>query len=267
MDKIVLFVPCYNCEKQITRVIKQLETNNHFEYFYEIMIIDNGSSDGTIDSAINMVRASKINNIRVVKNSQNVGLGGTHKLAFRHAIKINASHIAVLHGDDQGQINDLVNILENQEHNEYDCCLGSRFDPQSKLAGYSKFRIFGNYVFNVIFSVAAGKKITDLGSGLNIYKVSAINDKKIEMFSNDLTFNCYMVLYSINKNHSMKFFPITWREDDQISNVKLFSQAKKTLKIAKEYFFRKEKGLVCKNNVIDFDSIYFIEKYSGEKYD
>ena len=39
---------------------------------------------------------------------------------------------------------------------------------------------------------------------------------------------------------STKFFPITWREEDQISNVKMFSQAKITLKMALKYRFNKK---------------------------
>ena len=41
-------------------------------------------------------------------------------------------------------------------------------------------------------------------------------------------------------HHSKKFFPISWREDDQISNVKMMSQARITLKMALKYRFGKK---------------------------
>lgn len=267
MSNIVLFLPCYNCEKQIVRVLEKLNNNENYEFFSEILVIDNGSADNTVNSAIEKIKTTNIHNIRVVKNSQNVGLGGTHKLAFRYASSVNSSHVAVLHGDDQGDINDLIQILKSGEHERHDCCLGSRFDRQSKLVGYSKFRIFGNWVFNAIFSLSAGNKITDLGSGLNIYRVSAVNDTAVLKFANDLTFNCYMILYSMSRNQKVSFFPITWREEDQVSNVKLFSQAKKTFFIAANYFFKREESLVCKTNKIDFEAIEFIEQYPRGKND
>ena len=34
---------------------------------------------------------------------------------------------------------------------------------------YSTLRVVGNYGFNWLFSLVAGHKITDLGSGLNLY--------------------------------------------------------------------------------------------------
>lgn len=267
MSRIILFIPCYNCENQITRVIDQLQAKNSYKYFDEILLIDNRSKDNTINNSVEKIKSSNIDNIKVLKNSENVGLGGTHKVAFNYAKQNNASHVAVLHGDDQGSIADLIKILDSKEHEQYDCCLGSRFNRHSKLIGYSKFRIFGNWVFNLIFSLSAGKIITDLGSGLNIYKVSAIRDDRIIKFSNDLTFNCYMLLFSISQKQTIKFFPITWREDDQISNVKLFSQAKKTLRIALAYFTKGTDSLICKQNTIDFSSLSFERHYCGEKND
>lgn len=267
MSKIILFIPCYNCENQITRVLDQLQSNNNYKYFDEILLIDNRSQDNTVQRSLEKIKSSTINNIKVLRNSENVGLGGTHKLAFRYSKQSSASHIAVLHGDDQGDITDLIKVLDKKEHEKHDCCLGSRFNRKSKLVGYSKFRIFGNWVFNTIFSLSAGKLITDLGSGLNIYKVGTISDDKINLFSNDLTFNCYMILYSMSQKHDIKFFPITWREDDQISNVKLFSQAKKTFKIAISYFIKKDESLVCKNNSIDINKVTFEEQFLGDKND
>lgn len=265
MSKIILFIPCYNCESQILRVIQQLENNDNYKYFTEILLIDNQSLDNTVMSSISRLKNSNIDNVKVLKNSQNLGLGGTHKVAFRYARKNKATHIAVLHGDDQGDIEDLIKLLINNEHNNNDCCLGSRFHRKSRLNGYSKLRIAGNWVFNTIFSICAGKLITDLGSGLNIYKVSSISDSRINKFSNDLTFNCYMILFSISQRHKIKFFDITWKEEDQVSNVRLLSQAKKTLKIALGFLFDRETSLICKDNTIDLSSVYFEEVYKSEK--
>lgn len=266
-DKIILAIPCYNCEKQIKRVISSLENNSFYQYFDEILIIDNKSSDGTVAGAVNAVEKTNLSNVRIVENSKNIGLGGTHKVAFRYAIKRNASHLAILHGDDQGDISNLIKIIDGGNHNKYDCCLGSRFSFKSKLVGYSKFRIFGNIIFNTIFTLSSKHIIKDLGAGLNIYKINAIQDNRIFSFSNDLTFNCYMLLFSVSQKHKINFFPITWREDDQISNVKLYSQAKKTFKIAWDFFISGVASLKMANKNISMDELYFIDHNKGNKND
>lgn len=265
-NKIVLFIPCYNCQDQISRVLNSLKDNDNYKKFHEILVIDNRSTDSTVDRSIATVQSLGLPNVGIYTNSQNVGLGGTHKVAFRHAQRTNATHIAVLHGDDQGNINDLIDIVDSGQINDYDCCLGSRFSRASRLKGYAKFRIFGNYIFNFIYSVCSFHVVKDLGAGLNIYKVSAIADSRIIKFSNDLTFNCFLLLFSISQKQKIKYFPVEWREDDQISNVKLFSQATRTLKIAVNYLFRGVDGLLALgNNTIDFDDVTLQEKFTWNK--
>jgi hypothetical protein len=38
-----------------------------------------------------------------------------------------------------------------------------------------------------------------------------------------------MLLWSLYQRHDVRFFPISWREEDQRSNVKLFQQALRVL--------------------------------------
>ena len=44
MNKIMVFIPMYNCEKQITRVLKQFD-NKVSKYINEIVVINNLSTD------------------------------------------------------------------------------------------------------------------------------------------------------------------------------------------------------------------------------
>ena len=49
-----------------------------------------------------------------------------------------------------------------------------------------------------------------------------------------------MVIASSYYNQNIKFFPISWREEDQISNVKMMNQALKVLKYLFFYVFNKK---------------------------
>lgn len=181
--------------------------------------------------------------IKLLRNDNNYGLGGSHKVGFQYAIENDFDYIIVLHGDDQGDISDIEPIIKTKEYKQHDCMLGSRFKKGSKLVGYSKFRIFGNRVFNIIFSIGLWKKISDLGSGLNMYHVSMLKDKFYDKYPDNLTFNCYMLLAAKQYKHNIQFFPITWREEDQVSNVKMLSQATNTLKLILKYTIHKDKFL------------------------
>ena len=48
MNKILLFIPCFNCEKQIHRVLDSLNSEI-FKLVNEIILIDNRSNDNTLN--------------------------------------------------------------------------------------------------------------------------------------------------------------------------------------------------------------------------
>ncbi len=229
--KTMVFIPAYKCEKQITRVLAQFD--ERFSGLIDlVLVVDNQSPDATRDVACEFIKTMPEGVPAIVsRNNANYGLGGSHKVAFTYALENGFDYLVVLHGDDQANIHDLLPHLQSGEAYSHDCFLGSRFAPKAKLQGYSALRTFGNKVYNFLFSVVAGKWITDLGSGLNMYKVASIELETVKQFPDNLTFNYVMLLWSIWKKQNIKFFPITWREEDQSSNVRLFSQAVKVLSL------------------------------------
>lgn len=240
MEKILLFIPGYNCENQIIRVLNQID-EQMLKYVNEIIMVNNISTDNTEQKVIDYINQHTNIPLKLLRNNENYGLGGSHKTAFNYAMENNFDYVIVLHGDDQGNVHDLLPVLESGDYKEYDCCLGARFMKGSKLKGYSKTRILGNMVYNVLFSIAAKKRLYDLGSGLNMYNVNMLKNKFYIKFPDNLIFNDCMVLASDYYNHKVLFVPITWREDDQVSNVKMIGICSDLLKMALSYIFNREK--------------------------
>ncbi len=245
-NKILLFIPMYNCEKQITRVLGQINNSNK-KYFSEIIVVDNRSTDNGEQVVVEYIKKHPELTLKILKNNENYGLEGSHKVAFDYAINNNFDYLIVLHGDDQGDISNLTPYLESKEYEEYDCFLGARFMKGSKLQGYSKFRTIGNYVYNFLFTIGTGLNIYDLGSGLNMYKVDILKNKFYFKFIDNLMFNYCMIMGSSYLKHKVKFFPIIWREDDQVSNVKLTSQAIKVLKLLFLFILNKQKFMTSEH--------------------
>jgi glycosyltransferase involved in cell wall biosynthesis len=238
--KILLFIPAYNCEKQIVRVLAQLD-NEVQQYITAIIVVNNRSTDGTEKAVLRFAAEHPDLPLVLLRNDENYGLGGSHKVAFDYALDNGFEYVIVLHGDDQGSIKDIVPILSEGLYKQYDCCLGARFMKGSALPGYSRFRTFGNKVYNLLFSIVCGRRIYDLGSGLNLYSTKMLENKFYYKYPDNLTFDYCKVMALHCYRQSALFFPISWREDDQVSNVKLFSQATKTLSMLASYlFFRKK---------------------------
>ena len=240
-DRILLFIPMYNCEKQITRVLAQL-TEEVCAYLDEVIILNNRSTDeGERIVTEYLEEHSFATKVKLLRNKENYGLGGSQKLAFDYAVKNAFDYVVMLHGDDQGSVTDLLPWLKKKTYRKYDCFLGARFMNGSRLEGYSLFRTFGNVVYNILFSLGCGKRVLDLGSGLNMYRVEILKDRFYAKFKDNLMFNYCMILGSAYYGHKMRFFPICWREDDQVSNVKMMNQAVTVLKLLGSYIVNKKK--------------------------
>lgn len=240
MDKILLFIPMYNCEKQIVRVLGQLD-KRAVALLSEVIIINNRSTDEGETAVMEYLENNPIDiPVKLLRNDDNYGLGGSHKVAFDYAMKNGFDYCILLHGDDQGDIANIVPYLEKKIYKKYDCLLGARFMKGSSLEGYSKFRTFGNIVYDILFSFGCRQFIYDLGSGLNMYSCSMLKDKFYLKYKDNLMFNYCMIMGSSFLKHKIRFFPIVWREDDQVSNVKMFNQAVTVLKLLASYVISPE---------------------------
>lgn len=241
MKKILLFIPMYNCEKQIIRVLGQLN-GEVCRYLQEVIIVNNRSADNSEQAVMQYLSEHRIPvKVKLMRNDDNYGLGGSHKVAFQYAMEHKFDYIIVLHGDDQGEISNILPYLKNGLYRHYDCFLGARFMRGSRLCGYSRFRIFGNFVYNIFFSIGCGYKVYDLGSGLNMYRVDVLKNKFYLKYKDNLVFNYCMVMGSAYYRHKVRFFPIVWKEEDQVSNVKMASQAITVLRLLGDYMLDKRK--------------------------
>lgn len=76
--------------------------------------------------------------------------------------------------------------------------MGARFHTKSKLIGYSRFRIFGNIVYNILASIITRRVIYDLGgSGVNLFPTKLIKEHPFKTYANDLTFHVFVLLNAL----------------------------------------------------------------------
>ncbi len=221
----------YNCARQIGRVVSQCEKACAAGVDLAVLLIDNRSRDDTLVAARTALATAALPEAWLLQNNDNYGLGGSHKVAFGFARDHGFDHVIVLHGDDQGSLADIVPLLVAGEHVLVDALLGARFQPGARLQGYSLLRTVANRVFNLVFSAVAGRRLYDLGSGLNLFRTAIFDDDWHLRYADDLTFNYYLILGLVHHRRTLRFFPITWREDDQVSNAKLTSQGQRMLRL------------------------------------
>lgn len=253
-ERFLVFIPAYNCETQLPRVIADLARLTGEPGEFVVAVVENRSTDGTLSAAEQALDSCPVRDKLLLQNVDNYNLGGSHKVAFELAKAEQASHVIVLHGDDQGSIKDLLPLLREGRHRRCDALLGARFMPGSRLQGYSVLRTLANRIFNLVFSIVARRRFFDLGSGLNLFARAPFDTGFHLRYADDLTFNYFLVFGLSDRGMNFEFFPIDWREDDQISNAKLFSQGLKMLRLLGARIRSKDAFLAAEHRAVVRDA-------------
>ena len=240
--KAAVAIPAFNCAAQIGRVLTELDSVlTAYPQIEAVFLIENRSTDQTLKSAIQSTE-TLINRKRfeIYQNPENFGLGGTHKVALSLCKARSFTHLIILHGDHQATALDIPSLLQGMKQNPQSHVLGSRFTDLKRLSGYSLLRTFGNLSLNFFYSAATGKRISDLGSGLNIFNVESLDERIYQQFDNSFTFNMDLLLYLVRAKIPFCYVPISWSTSDQVSNAKTFSVGMKTVKKLFSWILRTE---------------------------
>lgn len=230
--KILIAIPCYNCANQISRSLADIASvlSDHLNIL-QVTIIDNQSQDSTVERAISALNELKPLPVpfAIYRNKFNVGLGGSHKVAWKLAQDLKATHLLIFHGDHQASAQDIHTLISTSLRANSATTLGSRFMSLGLLQGYSYIRILGNLGLNFIYSLFTLNRVSDLGSGLNLFNLSDIPSEKVMSFDNGFTFNMDLLLELIQNKNRFNYVPIKWSTSDQISNAKALQVGFKTL--------------------------------------
>ena len=229
--KIVIAIPCYNCETQLPRLLNELNSNlSDQNDILQVCIIDNCSSDRTIAAAQNLISSFKKPALySIYQNYENAGLGGTHKIGFTLSNEMGASHLLIIHGDHQASPSDITKLIKKLIEAGGLTTLGSRFSDLTLLSGYSRFRILGNLALNLLYTLVTGRYVVDLGSGLNIFRLTDFKIEHVQNFDNGFTFNMDLLLYLIKNKIPFQYVPIRWSTTDQVSNAHALKVGYKTM--------------------------------------
>jgi len=165
ISELSVFFPTYNEEKNIKRVVesakKVLEkvTNK-----WEIIIVNDGSHDGTKKVAENLAKTDK--RIRVVNHEVNKGYGGALKTGFKSS---KYSWVAFTDSDGQFNFSEINKFIEHQNH--ADVILGYRL----KRADSFMRKVF-TYVWGLLPILLWNLNVRDYSCGFKLIKKKVFNE-------------------------------------------------------------------------------------------
>lgn len=198
--KIIITIPAYNEENSISWVIKEIkEVMDNTSYAYQILVLDDGSSDRTREFA---KKAGAI----VFSNLSNRGLAETFRNEMKKCLELNADIIVHTDADGQYLSKDIPRLIKKIEEG-YDLVLGSRFIGNVKHMPFLKK--MGNKAFAVVFKQLTKTKLTDTTTGFRAFTKKVAED--IE-YINKFTYTQEQIIKASKQKFRITEIPIETRK-------------------------------------------------------
>ena len=222
-EKILIFIPAYNVEKKITKVLKKIPKIVFNKYNIKILVIEDNSSDKTL-SVIKKVIKKKGDKIKIylIVNKKNKGYGGVQKIAFNYAIKKNFKYVIMLHGDNQYPANKILLLIKPLLTNKYDAVFGSRMikSINALKGGMPLYKYLGNIALTFFQNLVLSSNLSEFHSGYRSYKVSSLKKIKFKSNTNDFHFDTEIIIQFLKNNLKIKEIAMPTHYGDEISHLK-----------------------------------------------
>lgn len=167
--KISILMPAFNEEDLIVRNIEETKKLFHdLECDYEIIFIDDGSSDKTYELAYEAFQNDP--NVVIKRNRQNYGKGRALKYGFKFA---TGDIVAFLDADLDLHPKQLYTLFATMRNTDSDVVVGSKWHPESRLV-LPKRRVFISKIYFFILWVLFGLPLRDTQTGIKLFKYEVL---------------------------------------------------------------------------------------------
>jgi glycosyltransferase involved in cell wall biosynthesis len=193
---VSVVIPAYNeaahVRGQIDAVRKVMATTG---WAYEIIVVDDGSADGTAE------RAAEAGDVRVLRRARNRGYGAALKLGIAHA---RYGWILITDADGTYPPEAIPLLLERAPDN--DMVVGARIGtsvtiPFARRPAKAFLRWLASYL--------AGQPIPDLNSGLRLMRADLV-DRYLHLLPSGFSFTTTITLAAACNDHGVEYVPIDY---------------------------------------------------------
>ncbi len=167
-DSIVI-IPTYNEKENIEAIIRAvlgLDTDDHR---FDILIIDDGSPDGTAGIVKGLIAGEFADRLHIVERSGKLGLGTAYIAGFRWALAHGYEYIFEMDADFSHNPNDLPRLYKACAAEGADVSVGSRYITGVNVVNWPIGRVLMSYYASAYVRTVLGVNLRDTTAGFVCY--------------------------------------------------------------------------------------------------
>lgn len=165
-DSIVI-IPTYNEKENIEKIIRAIFA---LEKSFHILIIDDGSPDGTAAIVRGLISTEFGSRLHIVERSGKLGLGTAYIAGFKWALEHDYEYIFEMDADFSHDPNDLPRLYAACHDEGYDVAIGSRYVSGVNVVNWPIGRVLMSYFASKYVRIITGFNVHDTTAGFKCYK-------------------------------------------------------------------------------------------------
>ena len=235
MDKIAVLIPCYNEEKTIAKVVRDVKENLPEAVVY---VYDNNSTDKTVELA--KEAGAKI------RYEFKQGKGNVIRRMFR---EIDARCYLMIDGDDTYPLNCAGEMVDKVLNRGADMVVGDRLSSTYFTENKRPFHNFGNSLMRTGINWLFHTDIKDIMTGYRAFSYEFV--KTFPVFSKGFEIETEMTIHAVNYNMHVENVVVEYRDRPEGSVSKLntysdgFKVIRKMFQLYKNYRPARFFGTLC----------------------
>jgi dolichol-phosphate mannosyltransferase len=202
----VVVIPTYNEAQSLEKLLPELLALD-----VDILIVDDSSTDGTIEVA---KKLNASNRISFISRPSKLGLGSAYLAGFARCLELGYEEIIQMDADGSHQVNDLIKMREVMKNNPaVDLVIGSRWIPGGKVENWAKRRELLSRTANKYSKWILATKVNDMTAGFRIYRSATLRKINLKNISSQgYGFQIEMTREALRVGASITEVPITFTE-------------------------------------------------------
>ncbi|MFZ5424750.1 MAG: dolichyl-phosphate beta-glucosyltransferase [Patescibacteria group bacterium] len=219
MTEFSIVIPAYNEESRIISTLTQtINFMNSFSDAFEIIVVDDGSSDSTVD--IVSKYAKERSNIKLIQNSHK-GKGYAVRTGVLNAL---GEYILLSDADMATPIEELKRLHVWMKDSDFDVVIASREGVGARRNKEPFIRHLMGRIFNMMIRLLLVPEIQDTQCGFKLFKKKAAYDifRRLVLYGENAkelkhprvtAFDVEVLFVARKLNYRIKEVPVTWTYD------------------------------------------------------
>lgn len=165
-DSIVI-IPTYNEKENIEKIIRAVFA---LDKFFHILVIDDGSPDGTSDIVKGLIEGEFDGRLFMLQRKGKLGLGTAYIAGFKWALERNYEYVFEMDADFSHDPKDLPRLYAACHDEGYDLAIGSRYVSGVNVVNWPIGRVLMSYFASKYVRFVTGFQVHDTTAGFKCYK-------------------------------------------------------------------------------------------------